>query len=107
MRLPTSSESINLAEITFVKLVSVGHINKPTSREEMEEQIRFLNRCLEELPRGRIIGRNVSTFMFTYEDLPGRYEQTTYHIGWKRKPYWLQEEEMKGPSAQATAPIDA
>ena len=89
MQNPVSSESIDLAEITIVKIVTVGNINKLTSEEEMEEQTKFLNRCLQELPRGRIIGKNVSTFMFTHEDLPGRYEQTTYHIGWYRKPYWL------------------
>lgn len=103
---PLKSENINLAEISFVKLVPVGHINKPTSVKEMNEQMKFLNKCLEELPKGRIIGKNVSTFMFTYEDLPGRYEQVTYHIGWKRKPYWLEEEEMKNTAESPAAPAE-
>ena len=92
---PTSSEKIDLSDITFAKIVAVGHVNKSTTEEEMNEQIILLNRCLQELPKGRIIGKNVSTFTFNYEDLPSRFEQTTYHIGWKRKPHWLDEQETK------------
>ncbi len=93
MRNPVNSESIYLADITFVKIVSIGDLNKPTSEEEMMKRVELLNKCLQELPKGRIIGKNVSTQMLQFKDLPGPQERTTYHIGWTRKPYWLEEEE--------------
>jgi hypothetical protein len=92
-----SDEGRELERVTFVKRVTVGNLNRPTTEEEMEQQTRLLNKCLQEFPRGWIISRTISTLVFGKEDARLTYQQTTYHIGWKRKPFWLEVEEEKQP----------
>ncbi len=93
-----SDESHELEAVTFVKRITVGNLDRPTSEEEIEVQVEQLNKCLQEFPRGWIISRTISTLVFGAEDARLTYQQTTYHIGWKRKPYWLEEEETKQKS---------
>ncbi len=71
-----------LEEIHYVKLVTIGgiHPGKPYLDEVRKEQADLLNRCLNDYPKGRIIGEHELTM-----------EKVTYHIGFTRKPEWEEE----------------
>lgn len=78
-------------EVGFIKVVIVGSVNpnKLLSPEELEKQAEFLNKCLSEYPKGRIIGKNTSIGKYKIGEHELIMEQTAYHIGFKRKPEWL------------------
>lgn len=78
-------------EIGFVKVLMIGSINpnRPFSEEDLDKQAEKLNRCLNEYPRGKIIGKDVSIGHFMVGEHELTMERTAYHIGFKRKPEWL------------------
>lgn len=86
-------EKTALTDITYVKLVSVGSVNpnNPLSEQSMEQQIQLLNRCLNEYPKGIIIGKDVTIGRYMIGEHELTMEKTTYHIGFKRKPTWEEE----------------
>jgi len=45
----------------FVKQVTVGSVDRSNTEEAMEKQVAYLNKCLNLLPKGRIISSMVST----------------------------------------------
>lgn len=55
-------EKTALEDIHYVKLVSIGSVNpnNPLSDQSREAQTALLNRCLNEYPRGIILGRDVT-----------------------------------------------
>lgn len=84
----------NMGEITYIKTVTIGSINPnlPFSDKERDSQTALLNKCLNELPKGRIIGtdKTVATYMVSSHQFV--MEKITYHVGFKRKPLWLEQE---------------
>ncbi|WP_306350788.1 hypothetical protein [Flavobacterium sp. '19STA2R22 D10 B1'] len=91
--LPDTSKKTAIAEIRYVKKVTIGTVNPsaPFSEDKREEQLAFLNKCLSQHPKGTIIGKDISigTFMMGEHEL--NMQSTTYHIGFTRKPYWMGE----------------
>ncbi len=84
-----------LTDITYVKLVSVGSVNpnNPLSEQSIEQQVQVLNRCLNEYPKGIILGKDVTIGRYMIGEHELTMEKSTYHIGFKRKPAW--EEDSK------------
>lgn len=80
-------------ETGYVKVVTVGsiHPNRPFSEEALQEQVQLLNRCLCGYPKGKIIGKNVSVGRFLVGGHEFYMERTSYHIGFVRKPAWMDE----------------
>lgn len=82
------------ADIRYIKLVTVGSINpnNPLSEQSRQEQVELLNRCLNDYPRGKIIGRDVTVGRYLIGDENYEHEFTmekvTYHVGFPRKPGW-------------------
>jgi hypothetical protein len=87
-----------LGDIKYIKVVTIGSINPnlPFSDKERDSQVNILNKCLNDLPKGRIIGydKTVATYMISEHQFV--MEKTTYHIGFKRKPLWLEEDNKNG-----------
>lgn len=87
-----------LKDITYIKAVTIGSINPnlPFSEKERDSQVNILNRCLNNFPKGKILGydKTLATYMIAEHQFV--MEKTTYHIGFKRKPLWLEEEENNG-----------
>lgn len=79
-----------LADIKYVKLVSVGSVNpnNPLSEASRQEQINLLNKCLNEYPKGVIIGKDVTIGRYMIGEHELTMEKVTYHIGFTRKPSW-------------------
>jgi hypothetical protein len=81
--------------IRYVKTVPVGSINPnlPFSDKEREKQVDLLNRCLNEIPKGMIIGQDKTVATYTVAGHQIIMEKTTYHIGFTRKPVSFDEEQ--------------
>ncbi len=86
-------EKTALTEIHYVKLVPVGSVNpnNPLSEKSREEQAELLNRCLNDYPKGIIIGKDVTIGRYMIGEHELVMEKVTYHIGFERKPLWEQE----------------
>ena len=88
------SEKLNLYDIGYVKLVTVGSINpnNPVSEESRAQQLELLNRCLNDFPKGKIIGIDRSIGRYQVGEHEKKKKKMTYHIGFKRRPIWDTEE---------------
>lgn len=88
------SEKLNLYDVGYVKLVPVGSINpnNPVSEESRAQQLELLNRCLNDFPKGKIIGIDRSIGCYQVGEHELTMEKMTYHIGFKRRPIWDTEE---------------
>lgn len=84
-----------MQEIRYVMKVAVGSVNPnaPFSDQAREDQLTMLNRCLSEFPKGKIIGRDVTIGVFRVGEHELTTEKVTYHVGFERKPFWLDEKQ--------------
>lgn len=84
------NERVNLYDVGYVKLVTVGSINpnNPVSEESRKQQLDILNRCLNDFPKGKIIGIDRSIGRYQVGEHELTMEKMTYHIGFKRRPVW-------------------
>lgn len=87
------NKAADLGDVTYVKRVSIGNINpnNPLNEEQQENQMALLNKCLNEYPKGRIIGKDISVGVFQVGDHQITLQRTTYHVGFLRKPVWLEK----------------
>ncbi len=89
---PFKADIYDYQDIAFVKRISIGSVDpqSPASEEQMEEQIALLNKCLSNYPRGRIIGKEISTGLFQMGEHQVSLQNITYHVGFTRKPHWFE-----------------
>ncbi len=82
---------MSMEEIRHVELISVGSVNpnNPLSEESILAQTEKLNRCLNEYPKGVIIGKDITIGRYMIGAHELTMEKTTYHVGFPRKPLWL------------------
>lgn len=87
-------EKTAMTDIHYIKLVTVGSINpnNPLSEESRQEQVMLLNRCLNDFPKGTIIGKDISIGRYMVGEHELTMEKITYHIGFTRKPSWEERE---------------
>ena len=85
-------EKKTLNDIQYIKLVSVGSINPntPFSEEARQQQVEILNRCLNDFPKGTIIGLDRAIGRYQIGEHELLMEKITYHVGFSRKPAWDQ-----------------
>ncbi len=83
-----------MEDIGYVELVSVGSVNpnNPLSEASIEKQKEKLNKCLNGYPKGIIIGKDVTIGRYMIGAHELTMEKTTYHVGFSRKPLWLNGE---------------
>ncbi|MFD2232855.1 hypothetical protein [Phaeospirillum tilakii] len=85
----------DLTNVGYVKRIVVGNTNpeKLVSEEETAREALLLNRCLSEPPRGRIIGIEKNFTLLNVGEHQVVLQAMVYHVGFVRKPYWLDPEE--------------
>lgn len=64
--------------------------NNPISDKGKEDQIELLNRCLNDFPKGIIIGKDITIGRYQIGEYELIMEKVTYHVGFARKPAWLE-----------------
>ena len=89
-----SGEGFDLTGVGFIKRISLGNLDVQAAAAEPgnAKAMDLLNRCLEDYPKGRIIGREMSYDVLT--DTSGHQrvlEMVTYHVGFARRPAWLED----------------
>ena len=84
------NEKMTPADVKYIKLVPVGSINpnNPLSDQSREEQVKLLNRCLNDYPKGIIIGKDTTIGRYLIGEHELTMEKVTYHVGFSRKPAW-------------------
>ncbi len=89
---------IDLSDVSFVKRIVVGSNNATDlqSEEKIAEAMALLNRCLSESPKGKIIGMEKSFNILQVGEHNVVLQWITYHIGFPRQPYWLDEQQAGG-----------
>jgi hypothetical protein len=88
-----SGEGFDLTGVGYIKRISLGNLDVQAAAAEPgnEKAMDLLNRCLEDYPKGRIIGREMSFDVLTTKT--GHQvvlEKVTYHVGFPRRPDWLE-----------------
>lgn len=79
-----------LSDVRYIKLITVGSVNpnNPLSDQSKESQAALLNRCLNDYPRGIILGKDISIGRYMIGEHELTMEKVTYHVGFPRKPQW-------------------
>jgi hypothetical protein len=85
--------TFDLSAVHFVKRITIGTSNpaNPESEEEIEAATALLNRCLSESPKGTILGVEKNFSLFNLGEHQVVLQWMVYHVGFARKPLWLQE----------------
>jgi len=82
----------DLTDVTFVKRIIVGSRDPESLRSdsELEAATALLNRCLSEVPRGRIIGTEKHFSILNVGEHQVVLQAVIYHVAFTRRPHWLE-----------------
>lgn len=85
----------DLSDVSFVKRIVIGSTDPANllSQAAIEEQTQLLNRCLNNTPKGRIIGLEKTLASVEVAGRQEALQALVYHVGFARKPHWLTEYE--------------
>lgn len=83
----------DLSEVRYVKRIVVGsddpgHVKTP---DEILAAQELLNRCLNDAPKGVIIGVEKSFVVLHVGEHQVVLQWLCYHLGFARKPMWLDD----------------
>jgi len=82
----------DLADVRFIKRIVVGSddAEKMKTEEEVQKAVELLNRCLTETPKGTIIGTEKNFALLNIGEHQVVLQYVVYHVGFSRKPYWIE-----------------
>lgn len=85
--------TFSLTDIGYVHRVVVGNDDPETqpNEEKYKQQEAYLNRCLNDYPKGKIIGQEKNFYLLNIGEHQIVMQYIVYHIGFKRRPPWIQE----------------
>jgi len=88
----TNQTKPDLSDFRYVKGVSVGSVNPNAllTDEGRDAQLALLNRCLNDHPRGVIIGKDIAIVRYMLGEHELTMQRTIYHVGFPRKPTWME-----------------
>jgi hypothetical protein len=80
-----------IADVAYVHRVTVGSVDPSNlkSESEIQAQMDKVNECLTRPPKGRIIGIEKNFGIYQVGEHQMALQSMTYHIGFMRKPQWL------------------
>lgn len=87
MAKPTE-RTIDLADVRHIERVTIGSLNPTDPQQQLQTQrnIDKLNNWLKGVPKGIIIGRDISCQIYQHGEHQLVCQQVSYIIGFKRKP---------------------
>ena len=85
--------AFSLTDIRYVHRVVVGNDNPETQpdEEKYKRQLKYLNKCLNDYPKGKIIGQEKNFFLLNIGEHQVVMQYIVYHVGFERKPQWIKE----------------
>ena len=72
--------------------------NNPTdiqAEDKIAQAMALLNKCLTEPPTGRIVGIEKSFNILQVGEHNIVLQWLTYHVGFTRRPYWLEDQDQR------------
>jgi hypothetical protein len=92
----STARLFDITTVRFVKHVLVGSLHPylELTEEQAETQRALLARCLQESPHGHIISQEMHTAIYQIESEKVKRVLTVYHIGFPKRPYWLDDPVM-------------
>jgi hypothetical protein len=87
------ANAFDISEVGYVKRVTVGNKDPEMTVDEaaIQEQNDFLNRCLSDSPKGKIIGQEKNFYLLNIGEHQVVMQYIVYHIGFMRKPMWMHD----------------
>jgi hypothetical protein len=85
-------QPFDISDISFVHRIIVGSTkpDKLADEESIQQEMKLLNRCLTESPKGKIIGQEKGFNIIRIGEHQVVLQYIAYHIGFKRKPTWIE-----------------
>ncbi|MDO5432593.1 hypothetical protein [Eubacterium sp.] len=85
------NDQFSLSDVGYVCRITVGNDNPEQQPDEAktQKQLALLNRCLTEVPKGRIIGQEKNFYLLNIGEHQVVMQYIVYQIGFVRKPHWL------------------
>lgn len=93
------ANTFDITEVGHIERVVVGTTtpDQIPSEEDNKKQMAFVNRCLSDFPKGRIIGVERSFSVIRIGEHQVVLESVAYHIGFKKIPLWIDESKNRKP----------
>ncbi len=93
-----------MSDVGFIARIVVGNDDPRNmlTEEEIRQQMEQVNRCLSETPRGHIIGMERGGVSHTIGEQQVVLQYCVYHIGFARKPLFM--DELAHPARAGVAP---
>ncbi|MFC3675461.1 hypothetical protein [Ferrovibrio xuzhouensis] len=87
----------DLTDVSYVKRITVGSTDpeRLSSEAAVQAEADLLNKCLAPTSRGKIIGIEKNFSLLNIGEHQVVLQAMVYHIGFARKPYWLEDDGMK------------
>ena len=81
----------DLTDVSYVKRIVVGNndIEGLKTEADLAAAENLLNRCLHDMPRGRILGIEKSFSVANVGEHQVVIQWLVYHVGFARRPVWL------------------
>lgn len=89
-----AQNQFSLTDVRYVHRVVVGNSNPETAPDEEKyaKQLHLLNRCLNDYPKGKIIGQEKNFYLLNIGEHQIVMQYIVYHVGFERKPHWITDE---------------
>ncbi len=83
----------SLYDVSYVYRLVLGNDNpeQQPDEEKYKKQLSVLNRCLSSSPKGKIIAQEKNFYILNIGEHQVVMQYIVYHIGFERKPYWLND----------------
>lgn len=86
------AQTFATSDVAYVHRVTVGSVDPSNMKAEAEIQSQMdkVNECLSRVPKGRIMGIEKNFGIYQAGEHQMVLQSMTYHIGFIRKPTWLE-----------------
>lgn len=86
-------KTFDLSEVHFIKRIAIGDYEVRGEKAEAEaaDNLAILNKCLSEPPYGTVIGMEKRFALLNRGEHQIVVQWLVYHVGFKRKPAWIDE----------------